>query len=74
MTPGQVATAIGQPNAVAMGFFFVFIAITLAITTETRKTRRTRRATGVNRTLTKSFFRVFPRLPCFRGESLQDPR
>ncbi len=25
-------TKIGEPNAVAMGFFFVFIAITLGIT------------------------------------------
>ena len=32
MTQGQASTAIGQPNAVAMGFFFLFIAVTLGIT------------------------------------------
>ena len=36
------ATAIGQPNAVAMAFFFLFIAITLGITYwAARRTRTT---------------------------------
>ena len=35
-----VTTAIGQPNVVAMGFFFLFIAVTLDITY--RAARRTR--------------------------------
>ena len=34
-------TAIGQPNAVAMAFFFVFISITLAITYWAAKRTRT---------------------------------
>jgi cation/acetate symporter len=38
----QVATRIGEPNAVAMGFFFVFIATTLGITFwAARRTRTT---------------------------------
>lgn len=37
-----VATAIGEPNAVAMAFFFVFIAVTLGITYwAARRTRTT---------------------------------
>ena len=30
-TPTAPATAIGQPNTVAMAFFFLFIAVTLGI-------------------------------------------
>ena len=36
------ATAIGQPSAIAMGFFFLFIALTLGITWwAARRTRTT---------------------------------
>ena len=39
---GARATSIGQPNTVAMGFFFAFISITLGITWwAARKTRTT---------------------------------
>jgi cation/acetate symporter len=41
MTQGAADTAIGQPNAVAMAFFFVFISITLAITFWAAKRTRT---------------------------------
>ena len=40
--PGAKTTTIGEPNAVAMGFFFVFITITLGITYwAARRTRTT---------------------------------
>ena len=40
--PAAAQTAIGQPNMVAMAFFFVFIAITLGITYwAARRTRTT---------------------------------
>jgi cation/acetate symporter len=40
--PAQVATRIGEPNAVAMAFFFAFIAVTLGITWwAARRTRST---------------------------------
>ena len=41
MTQTAADTAIGQPNAVAMAFFFVFISITLAITFWAAKRTRT---------------------------------
>ena len=43
VAPGAtpVATAIGQPNAIAMGFFFLFIAVTLGITWWAAKRTRT---------------------------------
>jgi cation/acetate symporter len=41
MTQAAADTAIGQPNAVAMVFFFVFISITLAITFWAAKRTRT---------------------------------
>ncbi|MEA2725051.1 MAG: cation/acetate symporter [Gemmatimonadales bacterium] len=41
MTQGAADTAIGQPNAVAMAFFFVFISITLGITFWAAKRTRT---------------------------------
>ncbi len=41
MTQAAADTAIGQPNAVAMAFFFVFISITLAITFWAAKRTRT---------------------------------
>jgi cation/acetate symporter len=41
MTQTATQTAIGQPNAVAMVFFFVFISITLAITYWAAKRTRT---------------------------------
>ncbi len=41
-TANQVATRIGEPNPVAMGFFFLFISATLAITWwAARRTRTT---------------------------------
>ena len=46
------ATAIGQPNAVAMGFFFLFIAITLGITYwAARRTRTTEQFYAAGRTV-----------------------
>ena len=41
MTQAAADTAIGQPNVVAMAFFFVFISITLAITFWAAKRTRT---------------------------------
>jgi cation/acetate symporter len=41
MTQAAAETAIGQPNALAMAFFFVFIGITLAITFWAAKRTRT---------------------------------
>ena len=41
MTQSSAQTAIGQPNIVAMAFFFVFISITLAITFWAAKRTRT---------------------------------
>ena len=42
MQPAAVATRIGEPNAIAMGFFFLFIASTLGITWwAARRTRTT---------------------------------
>jgi cation/acetate symporter len=41
MSQGAADTAIGQPNVVAMAFFFVFISITLAITFWAAKRTRT---------------------------------
>jgi cation/acetate symporter len=41
MTQAAAETAIGQPNALAMAFFFVFISITLAITFWAAKRTRT---------------------------------
>jgi cation/acetate symporter len=41
MTQAATDTAIGQPNAVAMAFFFVFISVTLAITFWAAKRTRT---------------------------------
>jgi cation/acetate symporter len=47
------ATSIGQPNGVAMAFFFVFIAITLGITWwAARKTRTTEDFYAANRSIT----------------------
>src|ERR687886_3008793 len=47
-----VSTAIGQPNAVAMVFFFVFIAITLGITYwAARRTRTTEHFYAAGRTI-----------------------
>jgi cation/acetate symporter len=53
-TPAQApATAIGEPNAIAMTFFFVFIAITLGITWwAARKTRTTEQFYAAGRTVT----------------------
>ena len=48
--PGH--TAIGEPNAVAMLFFFVFIAITLGITWwAARRTRTTEQFYAAGRTV-----------------------
>src|SRR5476651_448181 len=47
------ATAIGQPNGVAMGFFFFFIAVTLGITYwAARKTRTTEQFYAAGRSVT----------------------
>jgi cation/acetate symporter len=47
------ATAIGEPNPIAMTFFFVFIAITLGITWwAARKTRTTEQFYAAGRTVT----------------------
>ena len=49
---GTAATAIGQPNNVAMAFFFFFIAITLGITWwAARKTRTTEQFYAAGRTV-----------------------
>ena len=51
MTPA--ATAIGQPSAIAMAFFFVFIAITLGITWwAARRTRTTEQFYAAGRSIT----------------------
>ena len=48
----QPATAIGQPNAVAMVFFFLFISITLGITWwAARRTRTTEQFYAAGRTI-----------------------
>jgi len=48
----QVATRIGEPNPVAMGFFFAFIAVTLAITYwAARRTRTTEHFYAAGRTV-----------------------
>jgi cation/acetate symporter len=50
--PGT-ATAIGQPSAIAMAFFFVFIAITLGITWwAARRTRTTEQFYAAGRSIT----------------------
>ena len=52
MIQAQGGTAIGQPNAVAMAFFFGFIAITLGITWwSARKTRTTEQFYAAGRTV-----------------------
>jgi len=49
----QVATRIGEPNAVAMGFFFLFIATTLGITWwAARRTRTTEHFYAAGRVIT----------------------
>ena len=51
--PAAAATSIGQPNGVAMAFFFVFIAVTLAITWwAARRTRTTEHFYAAGRTVT----------------------
>lgn len=48
----QVATRIGEPNRIAMGFFFVFIATTLGITWwAARRTRTTEHFYAAGRTI-----------------------
>ncbi|MDP1857883.1 MAG: sodium/solute symporter [Gemmatimonadaceae bacterium] len=50
---GARATSIGQPNAVAMSFFFAFIAVTLGITWwAARKTRTTEDFYAAGRSIT----------------------
>jgi len=50
--PTHVATQIGRPNGVAMGFFFLFIATTLAITWwAARRTRTTEHFYAAGRTV-----------------------
>jgi cation/acetate symporter len=47
------ASSIGQPNAIAMGFFFFFIAITLGITWwAARRTRTTEQFYAAGRSVT----------------------
>jgi cation/acetate symporter len=49
----NVGTAIGQPNVIAMAFFFVFIAITLGITFwAARRTKTTEHFYAAGRTVT----------------------
>jgi cation/acetate symporter len=49
----EATTSIGQPNGVAMAFFFVFIAVTLAITWwAARRTRTTEQFYAAGRTVT----------------------
>ena len=49
----QVATRIGEPNAVAMGFFFLFIATTVGITWwAARRTRTTEHFYAAGRVIT----------------------
>ncbi|MCC7195999.1 MAG: cation/acetate symporter ActP [Gemmatimonadaceae bacterium] len=51
--PAGPATAIGEPNTVAMVFFFIFIAITLGITYwAARRTRTTEHFYAAGRTVT----------------------
>src|SRR5215210_6385816 len=51
--PPTVSTAIGEPNAIAMVFFFVFIAITLGITYwAAKRTRTTEDFYAAGRTVT----------------------
>lgn len=53
--PAAQATTIGQPNAVSMAFFFVFIAITLGITYwAARRTRTTEHFYAAGRTITST--------------------
>ncbi|MGI8818539.1 MAG: sodium:solute symporter family transporter [Gemmatimonadales bacterium] len=52
MTQSAADTAIGQPNAVAMAFFFVFISITLGITFwAAKRTRTTEQFYAAGRTI-----------------------
>ena len=52
MTQAGAQTAIGQPNVVAMAFFFVFISITLAITFwAARRTKTTEHFYAAGRTI-----------------------
>ncbi|MEO8088915.1 MAG: sodium/solute symporter [Gemmatimonadales bacterium] len=52
MTQGAADTTIGQPNAVAMAFFFVFISISLGITFwAARRTRTTEQFYAAGRTI-----------------------
>jgi cation/acetate symporter len=52
MTQAAAQTAIGQPNAVAMAFFFVFISITLVITFwAARRTKTTEHFYAAGRTI-----------------------
>ncbi len=52
MTQAAADTAIGQPNAVAMAFFFVFISITLGITFwAARRTHTTEQFYAAGRTI-----------------------
>ena len=52
MTQAVAQTAIGQPNAIAMAFFFVFISITLAITFwAARRTKTTEHFYAAGRTI-----------------------
>jgi cation/acetate symporter len=52
MTQAAGSTAIGEPNAVAMAFFFVFISITLAITFwAAKRTRTTEQFYAAGRTI-----------------------
>ncbi len=51
--PAPPATSIGQPNPVAMAFFFLFIGVTLAITYwAARRTRTTEQFYAAGRTVT----------------------
>ena len=53
MTPQAAATAIGEPDAIAMAFFFLFIAITLGITWwAARRTRTTEHFYAAGRSIT----------------------
>ena len=52
MIQADTGTAIGQPNALAMGFFFAFISITLGITFwAARRTRTTEHFYAAGRTI-----------------------
>ena len=52
MIQAAADTSIGQPNAIAMAFFFVFISITLAITLwAARRTRTTEQFYAAGRTI-----------------------